>query len=333
MAETIHSPNSHFHVRASTVRQMDLLTSLLNSPRANSAFLLKSVLDSPWSLRIQDEAPLTVITLMTGTAWLILDGDEPIQLSPGGVAIVRGPGHYTVADDPSRAPSVIIHPGQFSTSVEGEELCDAMDLGLRTWGSSPAGSVTMLTGTYQTPSEISRLLLEALPATIVIPAAEWDSPFLELLATEMAKDQPGQDVVLDRLLDLVVIAALRQWLGRTDAIAPGLSGHNDPVVRAALTFVQGDPAQSWTVASLALATGVSRATFARRFTCVMGMPPMTYVTEWRLALAADLLREPTRTISSVAHEVGYGSAFALSTAFKRMRGISPHHYRIATMVS
>lgn len=312
---------------------MDVLTSLLNSPRASSAFLLRSVLDPPWSLRIQDEAPLTVIAVMTGVAWLVIDGGEPVELRPGGVALVRGPGHYTVADDPLRPPTVIIHPGQLSTTVEGDELCEAMDLGVRTWGTRPAGSVTMVTGTYQTPTEISRLLLEALPTVIVIPASEWDSPFLGLLDDEMAKDQPGQEVVLDRLLDLVVIAALRGWLGRSGLGAPGLGAHHDAVVSTALKLVQGDPARAWTVAALAAETGVSRAAFARRFTTAMGMPPMAYVTEWRLALAADLLREPARTIGSVAHEVGYGSAFALSTAFKRIRGVSPHHYRIAAIAS
>jgi AraC-like DNA-binding protein len=313
---------------------MDVLTGLLNSPRANRAFLLKSVLDPPWSLRIQDEAPLTVITIMTGVAWLVTDGSEPVQLRPGGVAIVRGPGHYTVADNPLRPTTVIIHPGQLSTTIEGEELCEAMDLGLRTWGNTSAGSVTMVTGTYQTPTEISRLLLDALPAVIVVPESAWDSPFLELLGSEMTKDQPGQEVVLDRLLDLVVIAALRVWLGQSESETPErLGAHHDPVVRTALKLVQSDPARAWTVASLATETGVSRAAFARRFTSVMGVPPMAYLTEWRLALAADLLREPTTTIGSVAREVGYGSAFALSTAFKRIRGVSPHHYRLGRAVS
>ncbi len=313
---------------------MDVLTSLLNGPRANSAFLLKSVLDPPWSLRIQDEAPLTVVTVLTGAAWLVMDGREPAHLQPGGVAIVRGPGHYALADDPLRAPTVIVHPGQLTTNIEGEELCEAMDLGLRTWGTSPAGSVTMVTGTYQTPTEISRLLLEALPPVMVIPGADWDSPFLQLLANEMAKDQPGQVVVLDRLLDLVVVAALRQWIDQDESESPGqLGSRHDPVVQTALELLQRDPARAWTVASLAAETGFSRAAFARRFSNVVGMPPMAYLTEWRLALAADSLRDPRKTISAVAREVGYGSAFALSTAFKRIRGVSPHHHRTAGRAS
>ena len=88
-----------------------------------------------------------------------------------------------------------------------------------------------------------------------------------------------------------------------------------------------DPAHPWTVAGLAAATNVSRATLARRFGELVGEPPMAYLTSWRLALAADLLREPDATVSAVAAQVGYGSSFALSTAFKRIRGISPREHR------
>jgi AraC-like DNA-binding protein len=92
-------------------------------------------------------------------------------------------------------------------------------------------------------------------------------------------------------------------------------------------MLHNNPAASWTVASLAAATGVSRAALARRFTDLVGEPPMSYLTGWRLTLAADLLREPEATIGAVARQVGYGSPFALSTAFKRVRGISPQEHR------
>ncbi len=313
---------------------MDVVTGLLNGPRANGAFLLRSVLDPPWSLHIEDGAPLTLIAVLTGTAWLVPDGQDARRLTPGGVAIVRGPEHYTVADEPTRSPTVIIRPGQLSTTVDGEELCEAMELGVRTWGTSSAGTVTMVTGTYQTSTEISRLLLDVLPSVIVVPEHGWDNRFLDLLGSELARDEPGQEVVLDRLLDLVLIAALRSWVDRAGADAPGrLTAHLDPLVRTALQLMYDDPAAPWTVAALAARSGVSRAAFARRFTSLMGVSPMAYLTEWRLALAADLLREPAATIATVARDVGYGSAFALSTAFKRSRGVSPHHYRRSATAS
>jgi AraC-like DNA-binding protein len=97
----------------------------------------------------------------------------------------------------------------------------------------------------------------------------------------------------------------------------------------ALNLMHNNPAHPWTVASLATAVGVSRAALARRFAELVGEPPMSYLTGWRLDLAADMLRDPDATLASVASRVGYGSSFALSTAFKRTRGISPRDHRAA----
>ena len=100
-------------------------------------------------------------------------------------------------------------------------------------------------------------------------------------------------------------------------------GEADPLVGRALQLLHHNPARPWTVGSLAAATGVSRATLARRFTELVGEPPMQFLTGWRLALAADLLRDPDTTLAAVARRVGYSTPFALSTAFKRARGVSP----------
>jgi AraC-like DNA-binding protein len=123
---------------------------------------------------------------------------------------------------------------------------------------------------------------------------------------------------------------LRAWFARPEAQAPGwYRAHGDPVVGPALRLLQNNPSHPWTVASLAHETGVSRAALARRFNALVGEPPMAFLTEWRLTLAADLLREPGATVGSVAPQVGYGSSFALSTAFKRVRGISPQQHKAA----
>jgi AraC-like DNA-binding protein len=209
-----------------------------------------------------------------------------------------------------------------------------MDLGVRTWGNSPHGSTMMLTGTYQLAAEISRRLLAALPTLLVLPADSWDSPLIPMLGDEIVKDEPGQEVILDRLLDLLLIAALRAWFSRPQAQAPAwYRAQSDPVVGRALRMLHNNPAHHWTVATLATATGVSRAALARRFTELVGEPPMSFLTEWRLALAADLLREPGATVGAVARQVGYGSGFALSTAFKRVRGISPQQHRVGALRS
>jgi AraC-like DNA-binding protein len=308
---------------------VDALAGLLDGPRARGAFLLRSILTPPWSLRIQDEAPLTLVAIIRGEAWVVPDSGDSIRLGPGDIAVVRGPEPYTVADDPATKPQIVIHPGQHCATPEGVSMSQAMDLGVRAWGDSPDGPTMMLTGTYHLEGEVSRRLLEALPTLLVLPADAWDCPLIPLLAGEIVKDEPGQEAVLDRLLDLLLIAVLRTWFSRPDAEAPAwYRAHTDPVVGRALRMLHNNPAHPWTVANLASEVGVSRAALARRFADLVGEPPMTFLTGWRLALAADLLREPDSTVGSVARQVGYGSAFALSTAFKRVRGVSPQEHRV-----
>jgi AraC-like DNA-binding protein len=186
----------------------------------------------------------------------------------------------------------------------------------------------MLTGTYQLHGDVSQRLLRALPALLVLRGEELDSPLVPLLAAEIGKDEQGQEAVLDRLLDLLLIAVLRAWFARPDGHAPGwYRAHADPVVGPALRLMHHNPAHPWTLAELAREVGISRAALARRFHELVGEPPMTFLAGWRIALAADLLREPGATLASVAPQVGYGTPFALSNAFKRLRGVSPRQYR------
>ena len=309
---------------------MDAVAGLLDGPRARGAFLLRTQLAPPWSMRIADEAPLCLIAMTRGEAWLIPEDGEAVRLGRGDVAVVRGPDAYTLADDPRTPPQVIILPGNRCVTPDGQEVELMSFMGVRTWGNSPVGSTVMLSGTYELEGEVSRRLLNALPPLLVLSSDAWESPLVGLLAEEIVKDDPGQEAVLDRLLDLLLIAVLRAWFARPDADAPGwYRAYSDRVVGRALRLIHDDPARQWTVAELAAEAGVSRAAFARRFNELVGEPPMTFLTDWRLSLAADLLLEPDATIGSVAYQVGYSTPFALSTAFKRVRGISPRQHRLA----
>jgi AraC-like DNA-binding protein len=307
---------------------MDSIAGLLDGPRARGAFLLRSVLAPPWSLRIEDEAPLTLVALVRGRATIHPDDGAAFTLNTGDVAILRGPDPYTVADPPHEPPQVVILPGQRCVLPDGTDAGSMADLGVRTWGNAPDGETMMVTGTYQLESETSRRLLAALPPFLHVAGDSWDNPLVAFLADEIARDQPGQEAVLDRLLDLLLIATLRAWFARPEADAPGwYRAQSDPVVGPALKLLHNAPAQPWTVATLAREVGASRAALARRFTALVGEPPMAFLTTWRLTLAADLLREPGATVGSVAPQVGYSSAFALSAAFKRVRGMSPAEHR------
>jgi AraC-like DNA-binding protein len=311
---------------------MDAVAGLLDGPRAREAFLLRSSLDPPWSLRVQDRAPLTVLAMVRGTAWVLPDDGEPVQLAAGDVAVFRGPDAYTVADDPATPPQVAIDPGDACRPLnpDGAAMVEQFADGVRSWGNADEGETVMLTGSYQLDGEVSRRLLRALPALLYLREHEWDCPVIPLLAAEIVKDEPGQEAVLDRLLDLLLIAVLRAWFARPEGQAPDwYRASADAVVGHALRLLHHNPAHPWTVAELARETGTSRAALARRFNELVGEPPIAFLTSWRITLAADLLLEPGATIGSVADQVGYGSPFALSSAFKRVRGVSPQQHREA----
>ncbi|MEG3626892.1 AraC family transcriptional regulator [Streptomyces poriticola] len=309
---------------------MDALAGLLEGPRARGAFMIRACFDPPWAVRVEDRAPLTVMLVVRGEARVVPDEGEPLLLRAGDLAIARGPAPYTCADDPRTAPQALILPGGECRYPDGRSLGGSMDLGVRTWGDRPEAGTVLLIGSYLVRGEIGGRLLDALPPLLSLTSDVWDCPLTPLLTTEVTRDEPGQEVVLDRLLDLLVIAALRAWFARPEAEAPAwYRALGDPVVGRALRLLQDDPAHPWTVASLAAGAGVSRAALARRFTALVGESPMAYLTGWRLALAADRLRDTDDTLAAIARQVGYGSAFALSTAFKRAYGVSPQEHRTA----
>lgn len=307
---------------------MDPISALLDGPRARGAFVLRCLLEPPWSMRIQDEAPLTVIAVTRGDAWITQHGTT-VHVPEGSVALVVGPEPYDVASTVGRAPDVIVQPGQACETPGGQSLELSMRLGVRSWGHAADARSSLLVGTYEDATSLRTEVLAGLPSPAVVPFGA-DDPLLALLSSEMGRDLPGQQTLLDRLLDALAVDAIRRWCAAQADDAPRWwVGLGDPIVGEALRLIHDEPARPWTIAEIAADVGTSRANLARRFSDVVGEGVITYLTRWRLGLAADLLAEPGRSIGEVAAEVGYGSPFALSTAFKRQYGISPHHHRQA----
>ncbi|WP_285774865.1 AraC family transcriptional regulator [Microtetraspora sp. NBRC 13810] len=304
---------------------MDALSDLLGEVRARGALFRRTIMNPPWALRITGGVPLTLATMLRGEAWIVPDEGRPVPIRAGDVAVVRGHAPYTVAGDPDTPPRFTVGAADYCGRGGGAEEA-ARDI--RTCGVPSDDSPLLLSGAYEGRGQISERLLQALPGVLVIPDAECPCPLLDTVAEEVAKDRPGQQMVLDRLLDLMLVSVLRGWFDRPEANAPAwYRAMADPVVGRALRLLHDDPAVPWTVASLAARVGVSRAAFARRFTAQVGEPPMAYLAGWRIALAADLLLETDDTVGSIARKVGYANAFALSVAFKRLRGTTPTGHR------
>jgi len=306
---------------------MDPLTHLLDHPRAQNVFTLRVVMSDPWSIDVRDGSALTIMAVTSGTAWLVTD-HSTVRLLPGDIALVRGPDPYQLGTSPGMSPIAVIHPGQVCRTPDGADLQLEMGRGIRTWGNDAAGPHSLVVGSYESASEIGRLVADALPGVAHLPAALVDGGLLELITREIAIDGVAQSSLLDRLMDVLLITAVRSWLETHPQRTPGwISGSCDPAVGGALEAIHENPQRPWTIADLARQSNVSRATLAARFREQVGLPPLAYLTRWRLTLASDLLADPQLTLAAIARSVGYGSPFTFSTAFKKQFGVSPTRYR------
>ncbi|OLR92268.1 AraC family transcriptional regulator [Actinokineospora bangkokensis] len=305
---------------------MDAFSDLFRGVRAHGSLFGGSTLTPPWALHFVDGAPLTLCAVLTGSGWVVPEDAPPEPVGAREVVVVRGPGTFTFVDTPGTDAEPIVCGEDCATPEQGgtRHRLGWADL------DPDAGGTTLVVGAYPVRGEISGRLLDALPPVLRTGGGAAD-PVLDHLAAEVAVDAPGQQVVLDRLLDWVLVCALRDWFDRPGGAPPSWwAAQHDPVVGPALRLLHADPAAPWTVAALARRAGVSRSTLAKRFTDLVGEPPLTHLAHRRMALAADLLVErPGATVADVARAVGYADAFGFSAAFKRVRGTTPSGHRRA----
>ncbi|ADI04253.1 AraC-type DNA-binding domain-containing protein- like protein [Streptomyces bingchenggensis BCW-1] len=304
----------------------DPLADLLNGVRTTGAVFNRSSLSGSWAVRFEDGSPLALAVPLRGPAWVTPQGRRPVRLDPGDVAVLSGRAPYVIAGDPATEPERVIRSDGRCTIPGGQEQSAARHTSLQD-EPGPGGTV-LLNGFYTVEAGTPGRLLAVLPPLAVVPAGQGSCPVNPAAFEEFTCPAPGQQVLLDRTLDLMLITALRAWFTRPGAEVPAwYRAHSDPVVGHALRLLDAYLAHPWTVEILAAKTGVSRAALARNFTALVGQPPMTYLREQRLALAANLLREPGATLGAVASRVGFSSAFALSAAFKKVCGVSPSEHR------
>ena len=234
---------------------VDTLSGLLDGPRARGAFLLRCLLDAPWAIRLQDEAPLSVTAVTRGTCGSASTTRTRCGWRPA-TSSFAWTDSWTIADDPRTDVQVLIEPGQVCVSLDGQPLVEEMAQGVRSWGNSTHGETVLLTGVYLAEGEVSLRLLRALPPTLVLPSHELDTSVVDLLAAEVVRDAPGQDAVLDRLLDLLVISVLRTWLDRPQSEPPAwYAAQSDRVVGPPLRLMQHHPDEPWTVSGSLPAPG------------------------------------------------------------------------------
>ena len=231
---------------------MDVLDDLLAGTRARDGVFNLTILDPPWAIEIRDEAPLALATMVRGSGWVTRDGIEPVWMAEGEVAIFTGPAPYVVGDSVETAPQLRIHPGGVCEPLPGAPVDYSARLGVRTFGSRAPGEVMVASGTYQLAGDVSRRLVTALPSVLVVPAAEVGGYVMDMITSEIQREAPGQQSVLDRWLDLALITTLRAWFDKPESHAPGwYQAQTDAVAGTALRLLHEDPAYPWNVTELA----------------------------------------------------------------------------------
>ncbi len=295
---------------------MDALADLLGRAQAHGSLFAHSRLRGEWGLRIAEESRLSVHAVLSGELWCEPEGRAPVHVPAGHVLLLRTGGSYDLLAAPGAVPvpleRVLAEHGPSPLELPGE------------------GPVTeLLCGSYSFRGVLCEELLAALPPAAVVPADDATvTAALALLTAEVRAEHAGRQTVLDRALDVLLVALLRVlW---ADQLRPPVWAGvpQDRAVAAALRAVHGDPAHPWTVAELARLANVSRASLARRFAAEVGSPPLTYLTWWRMRLAREALVEGA-TLAQVARQVGYATEYAFAAAFTREVGTAPGRWRRA----
>lgn len=325
IAWTIHGRNPLIDRNSSTLGEVDPLSHLLSGIRAEGSVVTHAELAAPWTIRFGDGAPLTMITVLRGGGTLLLADGSEMPLTAGDTAIVRGSEQFFLADRPEsrQGPHT-----EYEIACFAAGAAECTQLTGINWGANSDTTTALLVGAYQTCTRRHERLLRALPTVLVIAEDLESCAWMEAAVSDAVAHSAGSQALMDRLLDWGLVCTLRTWFARAEGAAPiWYRGMSDPLIAPALEAIHGRPGIAWTVASLAAESGVSRALFAKRFTAVMGEPPLAYLTACRMDEAEDLLGDAALSVAHVAKAVGYADAFGFSAAFKRHKGLSPTAFR------
>ena len=270
-----------------------------------------------WSVRKPRYGDPAFCLMLDGSCLLEPDGLDAVELRRGDFLLFPRTPEFTMSGSPGVTPTFVPLDHSHDTH-HGPE-------------SEPV-TMRMLGGYFRFDPASAALLVALLPPVVLVrgggPGAARLTRLVELIAEEADTDGPSRDVILKRLVEVLLIEATR--LPAAPDLGSGgrglIAGLADPVLAPALREMHADVARGWTVERLAAAASVSRAVFAQRFTRTVGLTPMQYLLEWRVALAKDLLRSEAPSVAQLAQRVGYQSATAFTTAFTRVAGCSPSEY-------
>ncbi|MFE1798644.1 AraC family transcriptional regulator [Streptomyces sp. NPDC059517] len=281
----------------------------------------------PWGMRYAGLTGSGFHVVLRGSGWLVPLDAPPVALHPGDVVLITSGADHGLSHAPCRLdglPQVALSLDQPAAGpADFEFLCGAYRLD---HGQVHPYLTVMPDLLVVSPDHERFPALRSVIELLDDDAAQAQSQE-QTQAQAQAQAPTGKSVTRSALLDLMLVHVLRQWM--EDEGSQGRPVLSDPAIASALRTIHGEPQTQWTATRLSETVGMSRVAFTRRFTSVVGKPPMTYLRNWRLSCAARLLRETDAPLAAIARQVGYSTEFAFAGAFRREYGVSPGRFRHA----
>lgn len=304
----------------------DALSEILNVLKMRSSVYFRTAFSSPWGLSVPAYSNVARFHMaMRGECWLRVAGQNaPTRLVTGDLAVVPHGRSHILSDTPERE----------ATALDNAlALTDYDGTGAFSFGGPEMGEACQLfCGHFELEEGTVHPIFSALPAIIHIPNTDtmnalWLEPITRFVTSESLNGKPGSSAIVHRLTEIIFIQIVRAFVERSGDEAGYLAGLLDRQLSKSLFAVHRSPEKPWTVESMAVLAGMSRTVFASRFSQLIGMTPLAYVTDWRMLIARRRLLDSDQPIIVIAESVGYKSESAFARAFKRQFGITPGSLR------
>lgn len=309
----------HIDTPEAAFRSVDPLGQALHSLHMSGTFYSRAELSAPWGIDLPAMPDCLMFHIVTkGSCWIEFPNGEQRQLVSGDFALIpHGQGH-TIADDPGTEAIHIF-------DLERELISPRYELFSHGGGGSLAH---LICGAVSVKDPAAQRVVSLLPKIIVMqtttPENKWLIETIHMMIGEAESLKPGGDTIITRVSDIFVVQAIRHWLENDPLAKTGwLGALRDEQIGKAIALVHRSPTHPWSVESLANAVGISRSGFAKRFTDLVGEPPMHYVRKWRFQVAEGWLRDTDMPLAEIAEKLDYESEASFNRAFKKFTGSTP----------
>ena len=301
---------------------MDVFSDVLRSIHLQGTVYFKADFNSPWGMDFAEGEFANFHLILAGDCWLEhAESESPIKLEQGGFVVLPHGSAHRLLSGKDTTPM----PAQQLIETTGRQAADRL-----VYGGDGSPTTTMICGHFEYERRSAHPLWRSLPNVIHMDrqqGGDWFEASASLAAQESDLDTPGGTAIVDRMAEVLLIQVIRRYVQQTADGAGFLAAISNESLARALQSIHAEPAFDWTVAELAKRAGLSRSSFSAVFNDLVGIPPMRYVTLWRMHRASELLASTHMAMSDIAASVGYDSEFAFAKAFKRTIGATPGSFR------